>query len=58
MSTLRMQNYTIIGQGVLEISVRTNKQTQDEDLLYRFEFQRQNGRYPRIKMNFCLEQFG
>ena len=32
---LCMQNFMIICQGVPEISVRTNRQTQVEDLLYR-----------------------
>ena len=39
MSTLRMQNVSIIGQGVPEIpgvDERTDGQTQVEDLLYRF----------------------
>ena len=35
MSTLRMQNFSIIGQGVPEIQGVTHTQTQDEDLLYR-----------------------
>ena len=35
MSTLRMQNFSIIGQGVPEIQGVTDTQTQDEDLLYR-----------------------
>ena len=36
MSTLRIQNYNIIGQGVPEISVRTDKQTHRfAELLYR-----------------------
>ena len=35
MSTLCMQNYSIIGQGVPEIQGVTDRQTQDEDLLYR-----------------------
>ena len=39
MSTLRLQNFSIIGQGVPEIQGVTHRQTQDEDLLYRLEFQ-------------------
>ena len=35
MSRLRMQNFSIIGQGVPEIRGVTQTQTQDEDLLYR-----------------------
>jgi len=35
MSTLRMQNFSIIGQGVPEIQGVTDRHTQDEDLLYR-----------------------
>ena len=35
MSILRIQNFTIIGQGVPEIRGGTDKQTQVGDLLYR-----------------------
>ena len=38
MSRLRMQNFSIISQGVPEIQDVTHRQTQDEDLLYRFKF--------------------
>ncbi len=51
MGRLRMQILTIIGQGAGSGDTGCDPQTQDEDLLYRFEFLRQNMKTFRSKSN-------
>ena len=46
---LCMQNFMIICQGVPEISVRTNRQTQDEDL-----FRVEQTRFERSENRVCV----
>ena len=50
-----MENYTIIGQRVQEISVRTDRQTQVEDLLYRSPVQNFLDKNWTLEQSVCID---